>query len=122
MQIKTYQSDGKLKSTYKLTNKNLEKIAGMLSKIVLKNGDFVVGYTDPFRAEGTKEEYDGTVHDYIYLWTFKNLNEENSKYDIGDGINIEKVIISDIEDVHSILYSHPRWGGRLTNKFWIDIE
>ena len=122
MHIKTYQSDGKLKSIYQLTNENLEKIAGMLSKIVLKNGDFVVGYIDPLRTEGTKEEYDGTVHDYIYLWTFKNLNEENSKYDINDGINIEKVIISDIEDVHSILYSHPRWGGRLTNKFWIDIK
>jgi hypothetical protein len=122
MYIKTYQRNGKLASTDKLTNENLAKIAGMLSKVILKNGNFVVGYIDPLRIEGKKEEYDGTVHDYIYLWTFKNLDEEKQKHDIKDGFNIEKVIISDIEDVHSILHSHPRWGGRITNKFWIDIE
>ena len=122
MYIKIYQRDGKLKSTNKLTNENLEMIAGMLSKIILKNGNIIVGYIDPLRVEGTREEYDGTVHDYIYLWTFKNIDEVNHKHNIEDGFNIEKVIISDIEDVHSISHSHPRWGGHLTNKFWVDIE
>lgn len=122
MYIKTYRRDGKLNSTDKLTNDNLGKVAGMLSKIMLKNGTFLCGYIDPLRIEGSREEYDGTVHDYIYLWTFKNLNEKDSKYDVKDGVNIEKVFISDIEDVHSILHSHPRWGGRLTNEFWIDID
>ena len=50
---------------------------------------------------------------YTLTWSNSNIN---------DGINIEKVFISDIEDVHSILHSHPRWGGRLTNEFWIDID
>lgn len=122
MYIKTYQRNGKLESTKDLTNDNLETIVGMLSKVILKNGSVSVGYMDPFRTEGKEEEYDGSIHDYIYLWTFKNLDEETQKYDINDGINIEKINISDIEDVYSILYSHPRWGGRLTNKFWINIE
>lgn len=121
MYIKTYQRNGKLESTKDLTNDNLETIVGMLSKVVLKNGDFSVGYIDPFRAEGKNEEYDGSIHDYIYLWTFNNLDEKTQKYDVNDGINIEKINISEIEDIYSILYSHPRWGGRLTNKFWIDI-
>lgn len=122
MYIKIYRRNGAIDSTKELTNDNLGTVAGMLSKVILKDGSINIGYIDPLRVEGKKEEYDGTVHDYIYLWTFKNLDEENQIYDINDGVNLEKIIISEIEEVHSILHSHPRWGGRLTNKFWIETK
>ena len=120
MYIMIYNRSGELTATKDLTNENLSTIAGTLSRIILKDGTSIEGYIDPLRVEG-KDEFDGTVHDYIYLWTFKNLDENNQIYNIEDGINIEKVIISDIKSVHAILYSHPKWGGKLTNKFFIDI-
>ena len=114
--IKIYKRNGDLQSTYELTNEELERVTGKLSKVVLTNDDSVEGYADPFRVEG-KDEYDGKIHDYIYLWTFKNLDEEKQIYDVKDGIELKKVYISDIKELSAILYSHPRWGGRLTNKF-----
>lgn len=122
MNIKIYKKDGNLDSIEGLTNENLKKIMGMLCKVLLKNGDMQEGYIDPLRTKGDSGEFDGTVHDYIYLWTFNNLDEENQKYDIKDGYNITKINITDIEDIYAILYSNPRWGGRLTNKFFIDIK
>lgn len=116
MYIKFYQRDGKLESTIELTNDNLKHIAGKMTKIVLKNGNSIVGYADPYRFEEKNSVFDNTIHDYIYLWQFKDLNN------IQDGVNIDKVNISDIEVVHSILYSHPRWGSSITKKFWIDVE
>ena len=91
---------------------------------MLKNGTYLCGYIDPLRIEGSREEYDGTVPDYIYLWTWKNLNEEThqlegteeEKYDT----NLERINILDINDMDAILYSNHRWGGNLTNKFFID--
>jgi len=120
--IKFYKRDGSLESVYELTNDNLGSTMGMLSRVILKDGKVLEGYSDPLRLEGKYEEYDGLVHDYIYLWTLKNLDEETHTHNVQDGISIEKVNISDIEEMHSILYSHPRWGGKLTNKFWIDIK
>jgi len=122
MNIKIYKKDGNLDSIEGLTNENLKKIMGMLCKVLLKNGDMQEGYIDPLRTKGDCGEFDGTVHDYIYLWTFNNLDEENQKYNIKDGYNITKINITDIEDIYAILYSNPRWGGRLTNKFFIDIK
>ena len=118
MSIYIYKRDGTFQSTKTLTNRNLSEIAGMLSKVILKDGSSLEGYADPLRLQG-KDEYDGTVHEYIYLWTFKDLNEVTKQYDIKNGLNITKVNICDIQNIHSILHSNPRWGGPLTNKFWI---
>ena len=81
MNIKIYKKDGNLDSIEGLTNENFKKIMGMLCKVLLKNGDMQEGYIDPLRTKGDCGEFDGTVHDYIYLWTFNNLDEENQKYD-----------------------------------------
>ena len=82
-----------------------------------------MGYADPFRSND-KEGFDLKIHDYIYLWTFDNLDEVTNKL-IGDDKNrynqtYKKVIINDILLVESIMYSNPRWGGKLTNKFIIN--
>jgi len=120
MKIRYYQNDGKLKNICELSNESLKGIAGMLCKVILKNKSIKIGYADPFKFNGDKSEYDGNVRDYIYLWTFKNLDEDKKKYNPDDGIEIQKIIIEDIEDVYAILYSNPRWGGSITNKFYIE--
>lgn len=92
----------------------------MLTRVCLKNGTSIEGYADPYRCnDGT---YDDKIRDYIILWTFNNLDEVTHKYNIEDGQNIVKVDITDIQYVYSILYSNPRWGGILTNRFYINIE
>ena len=95
----------------------------MMTRCTLKDGSIVVGYADPFRSND-KEGFDLKIHDYIYLWTFDNLDEVTNKL-IGDDKNrynqtYKKVIINDILLVESIMYSNPRWGGKLTNKFIIN--
>lgn len=94
----------------------------MMTRCTLKDGSIEVGYADPFRTYES-DSFDNEVHDYIYLWTWDNLDETNPKL-IGDDKNrydqtYKKVIIDDILMVESILYSNPRWGGKLTNKFTI---
>ena len=118
--IKTYMRNGELKNEYELTNDNLKNTAGMISKVTLIDGSIHVGFSDPLRVE-EKDSFDDEVHDYINLWTWKNIDEdrhelvgdEDNKYEV----NIEKINIDEIDTVESILYSHPRWGGKITNKF-----
>ena len=60
---------------------------------------------------------------YMIIWTWDNLDEENHKL-IGDEKNkynqiFKKVNIDEIIKVESILYSNPRWRGKLTNEFFV---
>ena len=77
-----------------------------------------IGYANLFRT------HDNKVHDYIFLWIWDNLNEESHKLLIGNEENkynqtFKRINIDDIIRVESILYSNPRWGGVLTNRFFI---
>ena len=120
MNIFIYERNGNLKYTYELIDDNLCKTIGMLSKVILKDGSIIEGYSDPYRVSSrNRDEFDNKIHDYIYIWRLKNLNEETHEYDIKDDIEYEKVFISDIKEIHSILYSNPRWGGKLTNKYYL---
>lgn len=115
-----YEPDGKLNSTVELNVDNLQSCQGQLIRCILIDNSERVGYADVFRCS-KEDEYDSKIHDYIYLWTWKNIDEETNtllgtdqnKYDV----NLEKVNIKDISKIESILYSGPRWGGKLTNKF-----
>lgn len=117
-----YKQNGEISDIKELTNDNLERINGMMNRCTLGDESEIVGFSDPFRT-CDRNSYDGKVHDNIFLWTGDNLDEENHKL-IGDGNNkynqtFKKVIIDEIIKVESILYSNPRWGGKLTNKFSI---
>ena len=117
-----YKQNGEISDIKELTNDNLELINGMMTRCTLGDVSQIVGFADPFRT-CDRNSYDGNVHDNIFLWTWDNLDEENHKL-IGDGNNkynqtFKKVITDEIIKVESILYSNPRWGGKLTNKFSI---
>ncbi len=118
--ITFYKLDGTVKKEVALTEENLALCNGMKLKCCLKNGSEVVGFADVYRTYN-KSEFDNKIHDYIYLWTFDNLVEEQHKL-VGTDENkynqtFNKVNIDDIIKIEAILYSNPRWGTRLTNKF-----
>jgi len=120
--IKYYKRNGKLENITDLTKENLRNINGMMTKCSLKNGSIVIGYADPLRTHD--DNYDDAVHDYINLCTWDNLDENTHKL-VGNVENkynqtFIKVNIDDIKLVEVILYSNPRWGGKLTNKFEFD--
>lgn len=115
-----YKLDGKVKSEEILNKKNLCHILGMMSKCTMTNGAKEIGFALPIETHN-KEKYDEKVHDYIYLWTWDNLNENTGEL-IGDddekyNQTFKPVKIDDIEKIESIIFSNPRWGGKLTNKF-----
>lgn len=118
--IKFYKYNGDLENEIPLTNENIAKTNGMLLKCYLGAKEEKIGYGDPYRTHD-KDSYDGEVHDYINLWTWDNLDEErhqlvgdvNSKYNQ----TFIKVNIESLLSIDAILYSNPRWGGKLTNKF-----
>lgn len=118
-----YKTNGEISNIIELTNENLSQINGMMTRCTLVDKSEKIGYADPFRTHDTNL-HDSKVHDYIFLWTWENLDEENNKL-IGNEENkfnqvFEKVNINNIIKVESILYSNPIWGGLLTNKFFIN--
>ncbi len=118
--ITFYKSNGEINSEEQLTNGNLAHIHGMMTKCYLVNGKMAEGFADSFRSS-EKNGFDSKVHDYIYLWTWDNLDEHTGKL-IGSNEQkysqtFKKVKIDEIEKVEAIIYSNPRWGGKLTNKF-----
>ena len=117
-----YKLNGEISDIEELTNENLSHINGMMTRCTLEDGSRVIGYADPFRT-CDRNLYDNKIHDYIFLWTWDNLDEENHKL-IGNEENrynqtFKKVNIPNIIKVESILYSNPRFGGKLTNEFFI---
>lgn len=105
-----YNPDGTIKKEMELTSANLEYTNGMLTRCTMKDGTEKVGYVETAIKEG-----------YLILWTWKNVDEEkhilvgdeNSKYDKESC----KVEINQIEKAEARLFSNPRWGGKITNKF-----
>ena len=115
-----YKKSGEVEKTEAFNEENLGRINGMMTKCILKNGDIEIGFADPFKTY-SNHEYSDTVSGYIYLWTWDNLDEETHKL-IGDGSDkynqtYKRVNIDDIDFIEAILYSNPRWGGLLTNKY-----
>ena len=115
-----YKLNGTVKNVVALTAGNLSYCNGMKLKCYLKNGDEVIGFVDVYRTHN-ENEFDNKIHDYIYLWTFDNLDEEQHKLVGSDdkkyNQTFNKVNIDDIIKIEAILYSNPRWGVSLTNKF-----
>ena len=118
-----YELNGEINKVEELNNENLKDINGMMTRCILKDGNKKVGYADTLRTR-EKDSTDNKIYDYILLWTWSNLDEknniligdENSKYNQ----TFNKVNIDEIIKVEAILHSNPRWGGKLTNEFFID--
>ena len=107
--IVLYHSDGHVEKTYDLNKEELDGVAGMLSKCHMKDGSEKVGYINYYHG----------VSDYIVMWTWNNLDEETQTFTDDDPQAEEEVLIEDIITIESIMYSHPRWGAKLTNTFFI---
>lgn len=115
-----YNPDGTVENIEILTKKFLSHCNGMKLKCSLTDRSEMVGFADVYRTRSRKE-YDSKIHDYIYLWTFDNLCEEQHKL-IGTDDNkynqtFNRVNLEEIVKIEAILYSRPGWGGKLTNKF-----
>lgn len=123
--IKYYDLYGELKCFEELNNINLSNINGMKVKCILKNQKEIIGFADPLRL--SDNTFDNSVHDYIYINTYKYLNEENNKLENEDinkkfdmiktKINIYDISLIDVI-LHSNARSNARWGCKLTNKFY----
>ncbi len=118
--IQYYELNGNKKCEEKLNEENLGNINGMMSKCYLIDGTEKVGYADPYRTHD-KKQYDNKVHDYIYLWTWDNL-DENTHQLIGDDDSkynqtFIPININEIKNIEVILYSNAKWSEKLTNIF-----
>ena len=114
-----YKKNGELDSEEELNEDNLANTNGLMIKCHLKDGSEKVGYSDPYRLHDDNTFME--VEDYIYLFTWTNLDEETHKLNGDDDSMYDKtftrVNIDDIISVEAILFSSPRWDGRLTNLF-----
>ena len=122
--ISYYKKDGTLQYQKELNNENIGETIGMMIRCTMKNGGFCEGFADPFRTHG-KAEFDGAFHDFIYLWTWDHLDEETHRL-VGDfhtkfDQTFVPVAIQEIESIDAILYSNPRWGGKLINRFSLNV-
>lgn len=123
--ISYYTADGTLKEQQELNNENIGNTNGMMLRCFMQNGTIHEGFSDPYRTHG-KPPYDGGIHDFIYLWTWDYLDEKTHKL-IGDDTTkfdqtFVPVPIHEIIRIDAILFSNPRWGGKLTNRFFVDIS
>ena len=114
-----YKNNGDLEREEELTEDNLANTNGLMIKCHLKDGSEKVGYSDPYRLHDNNPFTE--VENHIYLVTWTNLDEETHKL-IGDNETMynrtfTRINIDDIISVEAILFSNPRWGGRLTNLF-----
>lgn len=117
--ITFYKLNGEINSEDLLNEESLRQINGMMVKCYMKSGLEEIGFADSYRTHDN--DFDNLVHDYIYLCTWDNLDEEKHEL-IGDDESkynqtFKKVNIKDIVRIEAILHSNPRWGGRLTNSF-----
>lgn len=115
-----YERNGEVNRIVDLNADNLKQCNGMKLKCYLNDNSEVVGYADIFRSNN-KNQFANEINKYIYLWTFDNLDEELHQL-VGEEENkfnqtFRQVAINDISKIEAILYSNPRWGTRLTNKF-----
>lgn len=65
-----YKLNGEVKSEEALTKEKL----GMMTRCTMTNGTKEVGFADPTGVYD-KENYNGKIKEYIYLWTWDNLDE-----------------------------------------------
>ena len=123
--ITYYKLDGTIDHQQVLNYKNIADTNGMIIRCILKNGETLEGYSDPYRTD-EKSAHGHSTNNLTWLSTWDNLDETTHRL-IGDGETKYSqtslpVRVDDILSVDAILYSNPRWGARLTNHFFIDTS
>ena len=123
--ITYYNYDGSFHSKMELTLDNVGDLIGFMVRCTMNNGDTYEGFSSPFRKYGEKDD-NKENYDLLYLWTWDNLDEETHQL-AGDeetkyNTTYTPVLIDEIKSIDAILFSHPRWGGRLHNRFFIDTS
>lgn len=122
--ISLYDVNGVLKQRVPLTDDNLFGTMGMMVRCHMRGGAIYEGFSSPFRAPAAAlGESDYTR---LYLWRWDNFDEERHCL-VGPGDEKFKtstiaIKIRDILGMQAILYSSPRWGGRLHNHFFIEPQ
>ena len=120
-----YYINGHEKSKEILNKDNLKHIRGMKVKCYMSNGTNEIGFADPDNLHDNNN-YDGLIHEHIYLWTWDNLDEESGELIGGDDSaynrTFKAIKIEEIEKIDALVYSNPRWGTKLTNKFKINSD
>ena len=123
--ISYYTWDGRLKEQQELYTANIGDTNGMMVRCLLRDGTVREGFSDPYRTRG-EPPYDGSVHDVVYLWTWEHLDEETHRLMGDERTRFDQTFVSvpihEIVGMDAILYSNPRWGGRLTNRFSLGIS
>ena len=122
--ITYYDAHGKIEHQQALNCENIADTIGMMIRCFLKSGEIKEGFADPYRLHGTPP-YDHSIHDFIYLWTWANLDENTHRLVGTDDTKYDQtfipVAIDSIVRIDAILHSNPRWGGRLVNHFFLDV-
>lgn len=120
--INFYDLKGNIVESNLLTKENIEKTHGMMVRCFLKNNEFYEGFADVYRRFESAE-INFAVGEYIHLWTWDNLNEITHQLEGDAKIKYSQthtpIKIIDILKLDAILYSNPRFGTKLTNKFWL---
>ena len=78
-----YKLNGERFNIEKLTDNNLKHVNVMMTRRTLEDERKIVGFADSHRTIYDINQYDNKVHDYIFLWTWDNLDEDQHKL-IGD--------------------------------------
>lgn len=123
--IRFYQQDGKKHDELELTPQSLKDAIGMMARCYLRDDSFhdgFISFSDGVKMNTTGEESDST----FFLWTWVHLDEETHRL-VGDDEEkyqqkYEQIYFEEVERIDAILYSNPRWGGRLYNHFFIDTR
>ena len=118
-----YRGDGTLYDDDVLNLETLRNINGMMVRCYMQNGSVLIGYAEPFRA-GLESGLGYGNEPVIYLWTWDNIDEDTHTLVGDDSTKYNQTHvparINQILRIDAILYSNPRWGGVLTNKFYIE--
>ncbi len=118
--IHIFSYEGKFLGEEELTLSNLQGYIGMMARCYMPDGSYSDGFIT-FTPDNEPKDYGSS----FFLWTWANLDEETHQL-LGDGDekyeqNYKKIEhYRDVEKIDVILFSNPRWGGRLYNHFFID--
>lgn len=113
--ISVFTTMGELYDVLELNEQNMYRCMGMKVRMKLRNGMEVQGFT----GNEVRKDINGNI--FIEIWNYKHLNEVThtlegcglTKYDT----NVVYIYLKDIIAMEAISYTHPRWGGLLTNYF-----